>query len=41
MVAAHVISVGLHCGEGDVDRCAAHFDGDDGVQDTDSSLEWL
>ena len=34
-----MINVDLHCGEGDMDRSAAHFDGDDGVQDPDGSLE--
>ncbi len=30
----------LHCAEGNMDRSAAHFDSDRGVQDTDSRLEW-
>lgn len=41
MVTVHVISIGLLRGEGDVNRCAAHFDGDNGVQNTDSGLEWF
>jgi hypothetical protein len=41
MIAVHVINMDLHCTEGDMNRSAAHFNGDNGIQDTDSSLEWL
>ena len=33
--------VDLHCAEGNMDRCAAHFNSDCGVQHADSRLEWL
>lgn len=40
IIAAHAINIDLHCAEGDMNSRAVHFDGDEGVQYTDSSLEW-
>lgn len=40
-IAGNATTTALHSAEGDINRCAAHFDGDDGVQQTDSSLKWF
>lgn len=41
MIVVHVIEMDLHCTEGDVNCSGTHFDGDNGIQNTDSSLKWL
>jgi len=35
------MNMDLHIAESDMNRSAAQFDGDNRVQETDSSLEWL